>query len=102
MLLEVKPTAVVQLNAAIACAYAEGPTRGLEQLDALSEDARLTHYALYHAARGDLLMKLERTAAAAAALKRALECPLNGAERSYLTKRLRACEAPALVPPRYS
>jgi RNA polymerase sigma-70 factor, ECF subfamily len=102
MLFEVKPTAVVQLNAAIACAYAEGPERGLLQLEDLSEEPRLTHYALYHAARGDLLMKLARAGEAAAALKRALECPLNGAERSYLTKRLRACEAPTLVKPPYS
>jgi RNA polymerase sigma-70 factor (ECF subfamily) len=96
-LLEVKPTAVVQLNAAIACAYADSPARGLEELDALEDDARLTHYALYHAARADLLLKLDRGPDAADALRRALECALNGAERACLTRRLRACEAPALV-----
>ena len=96
-LLEVKPTAVVQLNAAIACAYADSPARGLEELDALEDDARLTHYALYHAARADLLLKLNRGTDAADALRRALGCPLNGAERACLTRRLRTCEAPVLV-----
>src|SRR5437762_2486770 len=59
-LLELKPTAVVQLNAAIACAYANGPATGLTQLDALAGRARLTHYALYHAAGGGLLLKRGR------------------------------------------
>jgi RNA polymerase sigma factor (sigma-70 family) len=94
MLREVKPTAVVQLNAAIACAYAEGPASGLGQLEALSEDARLAHYALYHAARADLLVKLGRCAEAAEALRRALACPVNGAERGCLERRLRECAAP--------
>jgi RNA polymerase sigma-70 factor (ECF subfamily) len=96
-LLEVKPTAVVQLNAAIACAYADSPARGLEELDALEDDARLTHYALYHAARADLLLKLNRGTDAGQALRRALGCALNGAERACLTRRLRTCEAPVLV-----
>src|SRR5437773_3289352 len=94
-LLELKPTAVVQLNAAIACAYANGPATGLTQLDALAGTARLTHYAPYHAARGDLLLKLGRAAHAGDSLRRALECPVNGAEREYLTRKLRACEPPA-------
>jgi RNA polymerase sigma-70 factor (ECF subfamily) len=98
-LLELKPTAVVRLNAAIACAYATGPATGLTQLDALAGSARLTHYALYHAARGDLLLKLGRTALAGDSLRRALECPLNGAEREYLTRKLLACEAPAAATP---
>src|SRR5437879_10500899 len=78
-LLELKPTVVVRLNAAIACAYATGPATGLTQLDALAGTARLTHYALYHAARGDLLLKLGRAAHAGNSLRRALECPVNGA-----------------------
>jgi RNA polymerase sigma-70 factor (ECF subfamily) len=68
---------------------------GLTQLEALAGNARLTHYALYHAARGDLLLKLGRAAQAGESLRRALECPVNGAEREYLTRKLRSCEAPA-------
>lgn len=89
-LVELKPTPVVRLNAAIVCAYAQSPAAGLEQLDALAGEGQLSRYALYHAARGDLLAKLGRPAEAAAALGRALKCPVNGAERDYLTRRLRA------------
>ena len=90
-LAEMKPTAVVKLNAAIARAYAEGPAVGLAQLDALAGNARLAGYAPYHAARGDLLLRLERRTEAGEALTQALRCPLNGAERDYLARKLRAC-----------
>lgn len=94
-LIELKPTPVVQLNAAIARAYAEGPAVGLAQLDALRANSRLSAYAPYHAARGDLLLRLERRSEASEALARALECPLNGAEREHLSSKLRSCKAAA-------
>jgi RNA polymerase sigma-70 factor (ECF subfamily) len=91
MLLRLKPTPVVRLNAAIVSAYAVGAAAGMAELDALEGEKKLAHYAPYHAARGELLAKLGRSAEAAAALERALECPVNGAEREYLTNRLRGC-----------
>ena len=94
-LVELKPTPVVKLNAAIARAYAEGPAAGLAQLEVLAGNTRLSRYAPYHAARGDLLLKLERRAEAGDALLQALECPLNGAERDYLMRKLRACSPSA-------
>jgi RNA polymerase sigma-70 factor, ECF subfamily len=89
-LLTLKPTPVVRLNAAIAVAYAQSPAAGLAELDALADEKKLAHYAPYHAARGELLVKLGLAGAAATALRRALECPVNGAERECLTKKLRA------------
>src|SRR5215472_7937357 len=74
-----KPTPVVRLNAAIVTAYAVDPAAGLAELDALADEKRIAHYAPYHAARGELLAKLGRDAQAAAALRSALECPVNGA-----------------------
>jgi RNA polymerase sigma-70 factor (ECF subfamily) len=94
-LIELKPTPVVKLNAAIAQAYAQGPAAGLALLDELAGNARMSRYAPYHAARGDLLLRLERRAEAGEALQQALECPLNGAERGYLVRKLRACAQPA-------
>jgi RNA polymerase sigma-70 factor (ECF subfamily) len=90
-LLELKPTAVVRMNAAVACAYAQGAAAGLAQLEALRENPRLNTYAPYHAARGELLLRVGRTAEAADALRTALACPLNGAERDYLARRLAGC-----------
>src|SRR5205814_9205602 len=80
-LLELKPTAVVQLNAAIACAYAHGPAAGLTQLDALAGTERLTHYALYHAARGDLLQIPAR-----GVVQGVVRQPLGAGERIELRK----------------
>jgi RNA polymerase sigma factor (sigma-70 family) len=88
---ELKPTPVVELNAAIAHAYADGVAAGLARLDALAGTKKLAHYALFHAARGDLLHKLGRVAAARTAFAAALGCPLNAAEREYLEKKLQAC-----------
>jgi len=90
-LIELKDTPVVRLNAAIARAYAEGPASGLTQLEALAGNAKLRAYAPYHAARGDLLLKVRRAAEARDAFTQALGCPVNGAERDYLTKRLQDC-----------
>jgi len=97
MLLKLKPTPVVRLNAAIVTAYAVAAAAGLAELDALESEKKLAHYAPYHAARGELLAKLGREAEAAAALGRALECPVNGAEREYLTKKLSSCAAERLM-----
>lgn len=91
MLMELKPSPVVHLNAAIACAYLEGPAAGLARLEALAGAPRLADYVLYHAACGDLLLKLDRRRDAAAAFARALTCSVNDAERSHLLERLRSC-----------
>jgi RNA polymerase sigma-70 factor (ECF subfamily) len=63
---------------------------GLAQLDELSGNASLSDYAPYHAARGELLKRLGRPAEAADALRRALTCPINGAERAHLSAELTA------------
>jgi RNA polymerase sigma-70 factor (ECF subfamily) len=92
LLHELKPTPIVELNAAIALAHAEGPGAGLARLDKLAGARKLAHYAPYHSARGDLLWKLERGREAAEAFARALGCELNDAEREHLEQRLKACE----------
>ncbi|MBV9827925.1 MAG: hypothetical protein JO001_20020 [Alphaproteobacteria bacterium] len=93
LLEELKPTPVVRLNAAIAVAYAEGAAAGLVRLDELGATARLHRYPPYHAARGDLLQRLGRHDEARGAFGRALDCPLNRAERDHLLKRQQACAA---------
>ena len=91
MLEELKPTPVVELNAAIACAHVDGAIAGLARLDTLAGARKLERYALYHAARGDLLLRLDRAPEAGAAFARALGCPVNDAERGYLESKLKAC-----------
>jgi len=76
---------VVVLNHAVAVAMDKGYDRGLE----LMEDLPLEDYHLYHAARADLLRRLERHAEAASAYRRALELTESEPERQFLSKRLR-------------
>ncbi len=75
---------VIELNRAVAVAMAEGPERGL----ALMHDLPLDEYHLYHAARADLLRRLERLDEAAAAYRRALELAQTEPERRFLSQRL--------------
>ena len=82
------PTPVVKLNRAVATAFADGPLAGLMMLDQLGIDKVLADYHHYHAARADLLRRLNLRAEAAREYRQALELCQNAAERAYLNKRL--------------
>jgi len=93
-LMHEQPGAVVELNAAVAVAMAEGPARGLELLARIGGSAELAGYHLLPAARADLLRRLGRHADAAIAYGVALTLVKNRAERLYLERRLAACLGP--------
>jgi RNA polymerase sigma-70 factor (ECF subfamily) len=80
------PSPVVQLNRAVAVAMAEGPEAGLGLIDAISG---LDGYHLLHAARADLLRRLDRGPEAAESYRRAVELTTNRAEQEFLERRLR-------------
>lgn len=80
------PTAVVELNRAVAVSMAAGPTVALELLDALTD--RLDDYHLFHATRGELLDRAGRPDEARSALTRALHLAGTEAERHHLSRRL--------------
>jgi RNA polymerase sigma-70 factor (ECF subfamily) len=83
-------SAVVELNRAVAVAEADGPAAGLALLDTLELD----NYRYLHAARAELLRRLERPDEARAAYLRALELAPQGAERRHLERRLAGLESP--------
>ena len=89
-LAEAAPSAVVALNRAVATAMAEGPERGLRELEDLTARGELEDYYLLHSARADLLRRLGRDGDAAAAYRRALELTTNPVERRFLKRRLAA------------
>ena len=91
-LAEVAPSPVVELNRAVAIAMRDGPAVGLTILDGLASDPALAGYPYFHAARADLLRRLDRGPEAAAAYRRALESTSNEVERAFLTTRLAAIE----------
>ncbi|MFA6262769.1 MAG: DUF6596 domain-containing protein, partial [Bacteroidia bacterium] len=90
-LLREQPGAVVELNAAVALAMAEGAERGLAWIDAIAERGELADYHLLHAARADLQRRLGRLDAACEAYRTALALVRNEAERRYLAARLLEC-----------
>jgi len=75
---------VVELNRAVAVAEAEGPSAGLEIVDALD----LQDYRYLHATRAELLRRLGRVGEARSELERALELVHDDAERRLLERRL--------------
>jgi RNA polymerase sigma-70 factor (ECF subfamily) len=90
-LLQEQPGAVVELNAAVAVAMAEGAERGLAWIERLADHEQLAGYHLVAAARADLLRRLGRLDEAARAYREALALVRNRAERLYLERRLAAC-----------
>jgi RNA polymerase sigma-70 factor (ECF subfamily) len=84
-LLALHPTPVVALNRAVAVAEAGDPGRGLALIAEL--EPALAGYHLLHAARAELLRRLERPAEARAAYDRALALATSPAERRLLERR---------------
>jgi RNA polymerase sigma-70 factor (ECF subfamily) len=80
------PTPVVALNRAVAVAELHGPACGLELMDELAAD--LSGYHLLHAARADLLRRLERPEEAADAYRAALALTDSPVEQDFLRARL--------------
>jgi RNA polymerase sigma-70 factor, ECF subfamily len=80
------PSPVIELNRAVAISMADGPAAALPIVERLSPD--LDGYHLLHAARADLLRRLDRPREAAGAYRRALELATNPAERRFLERRI--------------
>lgn len=93
-LARVQPSPIVSLNRAVAVAMAEGPRAGLAQIDRLAASDDLADYHLLHAARADLLRRLELFKESAESYTRAIELVTNDSERRFLERRLREVQFP--------
>jgi RNA polymerase sigma-70 factor (ECF subfamily) len=80
------PSPIVELNRAVAIAMVEGPAAGLAHLAPLGD--ALAGYHLWHAARADLLRRLDDRAGAALAYRAALALVGAEPERRFLVRRL--------------
>ncbi|MEV7991110.1 DUF6596 domain-containing protein [Streptomyces sp. NPDC086077] len=85
------PSPVVELNRAVAVSMAEGPSRALEMVDALSAAPALRDYHLLPSVRGDLLSRLGRRKQARAEFERAAALARNERERELLLRRAADC-----------
>ncbi|MCU1689118.1 MAG: putative polymerase, sigma-24 subunit, subfamily [Jatrophihabitantaceae bacterium] len=77
------PSPIVALNRAVALAEMDGPWAALALVDRLP----LTGYHAWHAARADLLRRLDRRGEAMDAYDAAIAATENSAERAYLRRR---------------
>jgi RNA polymerase sigma-70 factor (ECF subfamily) len=94
-LVQLEPTDVVRLNRAVAVSMVAGPQAGLTAVDEVAAAGGLTDYRYLHAARGDLLRRLGRSAEAARAYRQALALGGNEAEQRFLAERLASCSPPS-------
>ncbi|MDF2798115.1 MAG: putative polymerase ECF-type sigma factor containing repeat [Devosia sp.] len=88
VLAQAAPSAVVQLNRAVASGMARGAAVGLGMIDAILERGELTQYHLAHAARADMLRRLGRLSDARAAYARALSLCQQEPEQRFLQQRI--------------
>ncbi len=84
-LLVMRPSETVRLNRAAAIGMADGPLAGLRALD---DVAGLDDSHLFHAARGECLVRSGRPAEAIDAFRRAEQLTGNAAEREHLARRI--------------
>jgi RNA polymerase sigma-70 factor (ECF subfamily) len=85
---EMSPSAVIELNRAVAVAMADGPAAGLAIVERIAASGKLEEYPYLHSTRADLLRRLELWPDAGAAYRRALALTANAPERAYLERRL--------------
>jgi RNA polymerase sigma-70 factor (ECF subfamily) len=90
VLVRIADTPVVRLNRAVALAERDGAVAGLAAMD---EIEGLGSYALWHAARAELLHREGLTAEAVVAFEAALDLPVNAAQREHLRARLAECRS---------
>src|SRR5262245_28521169 len=84
LLLQAAPSAVVELNRAVAVTMRDGPAAGLVLIDALLARGELTDYHLAHSARADLCRRLGKADDARSSYRRALELARQEPERRFL------------------
>jgi predicted RNA polymerase sigma factor len=89
-LAQLAPSAVVELNRAIAVSMAFGPAAALVLVDALKAEPSLQTYHLLPSARADLLVKLGRFEEARSEFERAASLTRNARERELLNQRAAA------------
>ncbi len=88
LLLQFTPSAVIELNHAVAVAMVDGPTAALLLVDAITARGELRGYHLLHATRADLLRRLDRPSDAITEYEAALELTELEPERRFLRQRI--------------
>ena len=91
-LMTLRPSPVVALNRAIAIAQRDGPDRGIEEIEAITDRDRLKSYPFYWAALGEFELRSRRYETAHGHFRSALALARNDAERHFFGQRLQASQ----------
>lgn len=88
LLLRLTPSAVIELNRAVAIAMRDGAEEGLRLINNLLMGGQLKDYHLAYSARADLYRRLGRTTEARAAYEQALALTHQEPEQRFIEQRL--------------
>jgi RNA polymerase sigma-70 factor, ECF subfamily len=88
LLIQADPSPVIELNRAVAVAMRDGPSAGLDLIDAIFARGDLKNYYLAHSARADFCRRLGKTEEARVSYQRALDLTRQEPERRFLDRRL--------------
>jgi RNA polymerase sigma-70 factor (ECF subfamily) len=88
ILMRIHPSAVIELNHAVAVSMVDGPERALQLVDSIDKRGELNGYHMLPAVRGDLLRRLGRRQEAVVAYQQALSRADLEPERRFLAARL--------------
>ncbi|MDF1839122.1 MAG: RNA polymerase subunit sigma-24, partial [Planctomycetota bacterium] len=88
ILVQRQPSAVVELNRAVAVCMNRGAAAGLACLQERVDPCTLDSYLYYHATLADFLVRLDERPRARRSYRRALELANNAPERRFLSERL--------------
>lgn len=88
ILLGMAQSPIVALNRAIAIAQAEGPDRGLQEIDGIADRERLAAYPFYPATIGELELRRGRKGEAVKHFETALKLARSETERRFIEARL--------------
>ncbi|MGH9641861.1 MAG: RNA polymerase sigma factor, partial [Terriglobales bacterium] len=87
----IRPSPIVELNRAVAVMMADGPQRGLDLVDSLTDEPALKGYHLLPSVRGDFLFRLGRFPEAKQEFERAASMTNNERERKLLAAHAAKC-----------
>lgn len=88
MLLSINPTPIIELNRAIAVGTHEGPKAGLDIIERLLKNEKLSSYPTIYAAKAEFSNQLGLVTEAIAAYQSAIKLVRPGPEERYLKKQL--------------
>jgi RNA polymerase sigma-70 factor (ECF subfamily) len=88
LLYQALPSAVVQINHAVAVSYAKSPNAGLDLLGPLANEAAFADYQPFHAAFADLSARAGKRDQATESYKRAIAMTDDNAMRAFLQGKL--------------